>query len=199
MIHRLSTSTRAIIVASGPSAKNFTPPPGVTIIAVNGAIEWLSRADHFFTLDPSAANIARLHNRRDGVTYHAAGLNSPVAGVMAYHRLARRGLEPQEKGSPEWWLWRWSAVCGLSENKNEIHSGNSAYGALGLAYHLGFEKVALIGVDATHQPRVEGRRSNNLSHLPLLFASARPQIDVVSCGQLTGIPQLSLESWYRRG
>lgn len=198
VIHRLSTSTRAIIVASGPSARNFTPPPGITIIAVNGAIEWLPRADHFFTLDPSADNIARLRNRRDGVTYHAAGLKSPIAGVITYHRLAQRGQEPQAKGSPEWWLWRWSAVCGLSEDKTVIHSGNSAYGALGLAYHLGFKEVALIGVDATHQPRIEGGMSNNFSHLPLLFASARPQIAVVSCGQLTGIPQLSLEAWYRR-
>ncbi len=194
----LPMSRRAIIVASGPSAKNFTPPPGITIIAVNGAIDWLPRVDHFFTLDPSAANLARLHSRRDGVIYHAAGLKSAVPEVLAYRRLARRGQEPREKGSPAWWLWRWSAVCGLSENKNAIHSGNSAYGALGLAYHLGFKEVALIGVDATNQPRIEGGRSNNLSHLPLLFASARPQIDVVSCGELTGIPQMSLEAWCRR-
>lgn len=198
MTFRFSTLTRAIIVASGPSAKNFTPPPGITIIAVNGAIEWLPRADHFFTLDPCAANIARLYKRRDGVIYHAAGLR-PIPGVIAYQRHALRGQEPQEKGSPAWWLWRWSAVCGLSEDKNVIHSGNSAYGALGLAYHLGFKEVALIGVDATHQPRIEGGTSNNLSHLPLLFASARPQIDVVSCGQLTGIPQMSLEAWCLRG
>ncbi|WP_312213380.1 hypothetical protein [Pseudescherichia sp.] len=199
MIYPVLTSTRAIIVASGPSAKNFTPPPDITIIAVNGAIGWLPRADHFFTLDPSADNIARLRKRRDGVIYHAAGLKSPINGVNAYHRLARRGPQPQVKGTPEWWLWRWSAVCGLSEDKNKIHSGNSAYGALGLAYHLGFKKVALIGVDATSQPRIEGGTSNNLSHLPLLFASARRQIDVVSCGQLTGIPQMSLEAWCQRG
>lgn len=199
MKYHLSMCTRAIIVASGPSARNFTPPPGITIIAVNGAIEWLPRADYFFTLDPSTDNIARLRNKRDGVIYHAAGLKNPIAGVIAYRRLARRGPEPQVKGTPEWWLWRWSAVCGLSEDKNEIHSGNSAYGALGLAYHLGFREVALIGVDATHQPRIEGGTSNNLSHLPLLFASARQQIDVVSCGKLTGIPQMSLEAWCRRG
>lgn len=32
---------RAVIVANGPSAAGFIPPPGVTVIAVNGAIDWL--------------------------------------------------------------------------------------------------------------------------------------------------------------
>lgn len=199
MENRLPTHSRAIIVASGPSAMDFVPPPDITIIAVNSAIEWLPRADHFFTLDPSPANLARLHKRRNGVRYHAAGSGGILPGVTSYHRVARQGREPEEKGTPEWWLWRWYAVCGLSENRHEIHSGNSAWGALGVAYHLGFKEVALIGVDATDRPRIEGGKPDNLSHLPLLFASARRQIDVVSCGQLTGIPQLSLAAWYRRG
>lgn len=188
---------RAIVVGSGPSARGFEPPDGVTIIAVNGAIEWLSRADYFFTLDPSPANLHRLRNPAPGVRYNAAVPENIVLPpyVDRFKRISTRGREPLHHGSPEWWLWRWSAAKGLSERPDSIHSGNSAYGALGLAYHLGFTDVALVGVDGTNDPRIEGGMPCNLSHLPLLFASALHQINVVSCGHLTGIPQQLLEDW----
>lgn len=186
---------KAVIVASGPSARGFVPPDEVTVIAVNGAIEWLSRADYFFTLDPSPENRRRLTCQRAGVAYCAAGPVGHAPGVRRFQRIARRGQEPQERYSPAWWLWRWSAVAGLSENARQIHTGNSAYGALGLAWHLGFTDVALMGVDGTEEARIEGGQPGNLSHLPLLFASALPQIRVVSCGKLTGIPQMHFEDW----
>lgn len=186
---------RAVIVGDGPTALGFTPPDDVTIIAVNGAVEWLSRADYFFTLDPSPTNLSRMLNRRKGVKYCAAGLDGPMRGVKRYERISLRADEPTDIESPEWWLWRWSAVCGLSEKKTQIHSGNSAYGALGLAYHLGFSDVALVGVDATSERRIGGGLPNNLSHLPLLFASALPQINVVSCGAMEGVPQMLFDEW----
>ncbi|HAX7098436.1 TPA: hypothetical protein JTN47_004626 [Escherichia coli] len=37
----------------------------------------------------------------------------------------------------------------------------------------------------------------NLSHLPLLFQSASEQIDVVSCGKMGGIPQMTLKEWLK--
>lgn len=95
-------------------------------------------------------------------------------------------------------FWRWRCVGGLSVTPSVIHSGNSAYGALGLAYHLGYTDVALIGVDGTQDERIEGGNPNNLSHLPLLFESALPQINVVSCGALTGIPQMALDDWIKK-
>ncbi|HDR2588141.1 TPA: norphogenetic protein [Enterobacter ludwigii] len=186
---------KAVIVASGPSARGFVPPDDVTVIAVNGAIEWLSRADYFFTLDPSPENYRRLKERRRGVTYCAAGPVGRIPGVRCFERIARRGQEPRERYTPAWWLWRWSAVAGLSENRRQIHTGNSAYGALGLAYHLGFTDVALQGVDGTEEARIEGGQPGNLSHLPLLFESALHQIRVVSCGKLTGIPQMHFKDW----
>jgi hypothetical protein len=193
-----ATCRRAIIVASGQSARYFIPPEDSTIIAVNGVIDWIARADYFFTLDLSVANFTRLHRRRDGVSYHIAGLPHLIPGVTSYRKVANRGKEPRPKGTPEWWLWRWSAVCGLSENKADIHTGNSAWGALGLARHLGFTDVALVGVDATSEPRIEGGRPNNLSHLPLLFASTLKQINVVSCGKLMGIPKMPFAEWYHK-
>lgn len=186
---------RCVIVASGPSAKGFVPPSGVTVIAVNGAIEWLSRADYWFTLDPSAANLQRMRQRRAGVNYCAAVAGDVMlpAGVTRYQRVAKQGNEPL-RNTPAWWLWRWSAVCGLSNRTNAISTGNSAYGALGLAKHLGASKVALVGVDASGAARVEGGESNNLSHLPLLFESALGQIDFVNCGAMVShVPSLTLK------
>jgi len=185
---------RCVIVASGPSAKDFVPPVGVTVIAVNGAIEWLARADYWFTLDASFDNLGRMQQRRYGVKYCAAVSDHIVlpTGIDRYKRIAGRGEEPG-RGTPEWWVWRWSAVLGLSECIGAINTGNSAYGALGLAYHLGADRVALVGVDASSEERVEGGKPNNLSHLPLLFESALSQINVINCGAMVSkLPAMSI-------
>lgn len=189
---------RCIIVASGPSAADFVPPQGVPVMAVNGAIDVVPRAEYFFTLDPSGANLLRLLRPRPGVCYAAAGCPRFIPRVWHHTRINRWGKEPVQTGSPVWWLWHEGAVLGLSENADQIHSGNSAYGALGFAYHLGFKNVALVGVDATDEPRIGGGHSGNLSHLPILFASALPQINLVSCGKLNSVPQMPLAEWLAR-
>lgn len=191
---------RVIIVGSGPSVADFKLPRGLPTIAVNGVVDWIDRASYFFTLDPSADNMRRMTNRRRGTQYVCA-LPSDAPDIPGVHRFTRhgdattRGPEPAPQGSPEWWLWRWSGVKGLSEESGVIHSGNSAYGALGLAYHLGYTDVALVGVDGTQDERHGGGQPRNLSHLNLLFASALPQIRVVSCGKLSSVPQMSLKEW----
>lgn len=53
-----------LIVASGSSAKGFVPPDDITVIAVNGVIDWISRCDYWFTLDHSPVNMERMHNPR---------------------------------------------------------------------------------------------------------------------------------------
>ncbi|NNU62435.1 hypothetical protein [Ochrobactrum soli] len=189
---------RAIIVASGPSARGFVPPDDIPVIAVNGAIEWLPRADHFFTLDWSSVNLRRLRERRISVQYHAAFPQDQWTrdrDIRFYHRGEASGPMPTPERSPQWWLWRLSAKLGLSEDPDIINTGNSAYGALGLAYHLGARDVALVGVDASSAPRVEGGCSRYLGHLPMLFASALSQMNVVSCGQMGGVPQMNFKDW----
>lgn len=189
---------RCIIVASGQSARGFMPPDGVTVISVNGSIEWLARADYWFTLDPSVVNVGRMMIQRPGVQYCAAVPDSVSLpnGVTRYRRVAAVCAdEPEPHGSPEWWLWRWGAVRGLSTIDGCINTGNSAWGALGLAYHLGFRDVLLVGVDGTDDPRIEGGRCNNLSHLPLLFESAIGQVRLHSVGKLGNIPQMRLDEW----
>lgn len=197
-------NSRVVIVASGPSARGFEPPPDVAVIAVNGAGVWLPRLDYWFSLDASAANRSYLrtaHGR--GAVCHVAG--QPWMLHASSMRIARYWTrvdslhtydEPSPRGTPQWWMWRLGAVPGICKQPGHIHTGNSAWGALGLAWHLGFRDVALVGVDASNDPRVEGGIPGNLSHLPLLFASALPDMRVVSCGALDSIPQMTFKDWY---
>lgn len=176
---------RAVIIASGQSAKGFVPPSGVMVIAVNGAIDWLPRADYFFTLDPSVVNLNRLRNQRIGVKYcYAYDKVLPISNAEFYERIAGCEFISPKPYTPQWWCNRWRGKLGLSDRVGQINTGNSAYGALGLAYHLGAKKVALVGVDANSLSRIEGGQPNNLSHLPLLFESAMGQVDLINCGAM---------------
>jgi hypothetical protein len=190
--------TKCIVVGDGPSAAGFVPPDGVPVIAVKRAIDGLSRADYWFSLDPNAASLERMQNQRPGVVYYCAcDSTDPLPeGVVRLLRVSgRKAREPRPRGTPDWWLWRWSAVSGLSDKPGRIHSGNSAWGALGLAYQLGFRDVLLVGVDGTQAERVSGGRPNNLSHLPALFRSALGQVRLHSVGHLRGIPRTTLADW----
>lgn len=192
--------SRCVIVASGPSAEGFTPPDDLPVIAVNGAIDWLPRADYWFSLDASFENRRRFKHKRPGVAYHVAGQpwrdriphNAGYWFGANYWQRVERGAE----WHPHPGIRQQSAILGICKTPGCIHTGNSAWGALGLAWHLGFRDVALVGVDADNSERVEGGLSGDLSHLPLLFGSALPDMRVTSCGALTGIPQLPFEDWF---
>lgn len=197
---------RAVIVGSGPSAKGFTPPDGVFVIAVNGVADWVAHADAWFSLDASAANQRRLAERRlKNCVYVTCGPNWPRRGDRHFDRVdslkTRPRLPPQPAGSPEWWFWRYACVAGICAAPDTINTGNSAWGALGLAWHLGLRDVALIGVDADAGPRCEGGHSDNLTHLPMLFASATHSFDRLACCgnmQAPGVPCMEWEEWLCR-
>lgn len=194
---------RAVIVGSGPSAKGFVPPPGVFTIAVNGVADWIERADAWFSLDSSLVNQKRLMDRRlKNCCYVTCGPRWLRKGDKHFTRVdslkMRTMLPPQPEGSAEWWFWRYACVAGINQTPGHINTGNSAWGALGLAWHLGLRDVALIGVDANDGPRCEGGHSNNLSHLPLLFSSAVGSFDrLVCCGEMRapGVPMMTMEEW----
>lgn len=192
---------RLILVADGPSAAGFVPPEGVPIMAVKGAILWLPRADYWFSLDPNARTFAMLAQRRPGVHYAAAVPDGdPLPeGVERLQRIAadpERTLMPPRKNAPQWWAWRYGAVTPLSEVPGRIHTGNSAYGALGWAYLLGYRRVLLVGVDGTAHRRVsDGRRPRPLVHLPFLFEQALGQVDLSSVTRLGRVPRVTLAEW----
>ena len=173
------------------------PPDGVTVFAVKGSIRWLERADYWFSLDHNRASMDYVLNQRAGVQYYCA-CPSVVwlpKNVTRLRRISHRGAEPSHTGSPEWWLWRWSGVCGLTDEPGAVNTGNSAWGALGLAYHLGYRDVLLVGVDGTHDERIGGGYPNNLSHLPLLFRSAIGQVRLATVGTMEGVESKLLADW----
>lgn len=192
---------RAIIVGSGQSAAGFVPPDGVFVIAVNGVADWIERADAWFSLDASLANQRRLTDRRlSNCVYVTCGPRWPYGADRHFTRVTSQDSQPPQTttGSPEWWFWRLKCVGGINKQDGCINTGNSAWGALGLAWHLGFEDVALMGVDADSNPRVEGGHSENLSHLPMLFASAVGTFDRLVClgaMQAQGIPNMTFKEW----
>lgn len=198
---------KAVIVASGPSAEGFNPPAGLPVIAVNGVASWIPRANHWFSLDASWANRHWLKEALwRGFQCHVAGERWERLGVTAnprvryWTRVEAPPMDDETMGmlypAPEWWLGRLQGIRGICKTPGSIHTGNSAWGALGLAWHMGYRDVALVGVDATSDTRLEGGTPGNLSHLPLLFASALPDMNVVSCGALDSVPQMSFKEWY---
>lgn len=168
------------IVATGPSVKDvdLSAIEADVTIGVNGAIE-LFKPDIWFSLDPSPINRYRIANPLPGVRYVVA---FPDHAPTPPHVKRLRRIHKERSGPPplgggaDFWMWRWQAMEGLSEDPEAIHTGNSAYGALGLAYHLRPRCIVLYGVDGTPEDRATGGRPRCLDHLPVLFASALPQL-----------------------
>lgn len=186
------TAHRVLIVAGGPSARpliDYRPPPSVHVIAVNGAADWLPRFDTWVTVDPSAANRLRMRNPRPApVRYFACvpdDYGQPNARCLD-HRA------PPEPGIT--WLRRltgfgpWGARAGLSADPTGLHTGNSAYAALGVAYLLRASRIVLAGVDGSAAARVDGGHPGDLSHLPALFASAVGELARAGCKVVNACP-----------
>ena len=172
----------AIIVGSGPSLRKYKKmPEDQTVICVNQSIAFVNRCDHWFTIDPTPINIRTMQENREGVTYWCATDRS----VRLPNHVNRLPLVKENpKNQKERRFKGRFAKAGLDERFFHISTGNSAYGALNLAYHLGERKAVLIGVDATRESKLDGNRSRDLSHVPLLFSSAARQMDIASCGKL---------------
>jgi hypothetical protein len=182
-----------LIVADGPSAaimRTQVVPQDIYIIAVNGAVQWLPRVDAFFTLDPCDRQRWLMRNQRLGVRYFAAvpPLYGDRRAPQPSHRAKREAnvtfLKRIEGGGPM------ASAKGMNNDPNCINTGNSAWGALGLAHHMKPERIALVGVDANSGPRVSGGRPGNLDHLPWLFETYDGPAEVVN-----GSPRSAIEAF----
>jgi hypothetical protein len=188
----------ALIVAGGPSAAVMRTlrvnKREIAVIAVNGALDWLPFFDYWFTLDPTKVNRKRMRTFRHNGKYFIAFPKGHILIPSYVTRLERYSVPSLPDGEEA--VGKLACAIGLSDAPNTVNSGNSAFGALGLAYHLGFEKVGLIGVDASTEERVDGGFSRDLSHLPALFESAMHQIDLVNCGAMESqIPKMSIREF----
>lgn len=171
------------IVGSGPSLAAFDMQQLIElqrshqayIIAVNGAVDSTPFADAWFTLDPHDLNdrIKPIQGNKwyaaipDSFGTRFSPIEShkpaPPVGVTYLHRLVGNG--------------QFASKYRLCEDTSAIFTGNSAWGALGVAYHMRPKRILLLGVDGTRgyfygstQP------SGCLGHLPELFATAVPQL-----------------------
>lgn len=172
------TAETVAIIAPGPSFRSANYAwlkPHVHIIAVKSAIQGLARADSWITVDANRRTrqtMMAINCRREGTRYYAAvpeDFGRKDAGLL-WHRA------PPEPDIH--WLKRVSGI-GLSLDKRVLHTGNSAFAALGLAFHMGARKVALFGVDGTQDQYGIGlgRPRGSLAHLPALFSSAATQLN----------------------
>lgn len=175
----VTNKTAVAIIATGPSFADIPFQlfgPNVHIIAVKGAIFFTPRAHSWITVD--ANNRCRRDqmapNKRKPTTQYFAAVPADYGTPSAYRLWHRPEPEPGIH-----YLERIEGV-GLAEDPKQIITGNSAYAALGLAYHMGFRRIGLLGVDAT-QDRYGtgwgGRPRGDLGKLHRLFADAIPQLD----------------------
>jgi len=165
---------KIIIVCSGESARGFVPPNGVIVIAVNDVIRWINRANYYFTLDPDYDQTMNLRRARNDCEYVVA-YNKKIRGADIMLERVQDDTDNAVKGYIPGLNMR--GKKGLQELKHRISTGNSGYGALNFAYHLGFEKLLFIGLDAGGG-KCDGIPCgvDDYKHLDELFASAEPQV-----------------------
>lgn len=166
---------RVMIVATGPSAEEFNfkdVPDNVHIIAVKNAKSFLPRYDSWVTVDVNSRSVGMLRTRRANAVHYAA---VPMdygqsAARLPLHRHSLEGLHYLKRGP--------KGVLTLSMDPDCIATGNSAYGALNIAFHMHAKRVLLIGVDGTMRDYAydTGCPKGNILHLPGLFQQAQGQL-----------------------
>lgn len=187
---------KVAIVASGSSLTgvDLSRLDGVPVIAVNRAVLHCP-ADYWVTIDPDRKNYALMSHPAPGVryycgvpeTYGVGGSRDHHVPLLPHVRYLRRVTEP-----------------GLATCRSTLHSGNSGYAALGLAYHLGARWIALLGIDGTQDryfypptgsPQLWPRMS--LAHMPDLFRSAVGQLLGSGIMVLNGSPSSRVKCFPR--
>lgn len=193
---------RVLIVATGPSAAGVDLsdiPRRVHVIVVNDAITWCPIVDSFFTLDPSDHVRGLLADRRDGVRYYMAvpdDYGTPDARIVSHRPAPEIDVHFLRRIEGD---GAYRAAAGLSVDPAGVHTGNSAYGALGLAFHMGARRVAFVGLDGTTDRYAyrDGRPRTDFDHLPGLFASAVPQLEAAGVAVRNGSPESRVTCWPR--
>lgn len=194
------TCERAVVIGSGPSLRDvdLKIPDGITVTAVNAAIDHVPRADFFFSLDLSTENRNRLRNQRPGVVYYAAVpeyYGHPEATPKWYRDppepdvvFLRRNQGPNRE-----------MMRGLSEDPTSINHGNAMWGGLQLKVLMGRpRKIALLGLDGTSDGYAWGEGSpRNLEHLPGLFRSCISQLEAWGIEVVNGSPDSTVTCFPR--
>lgn len=194
---------KCIIVGSGQSAKDFTPPDGIDIIAVNNAISRVPNAKYWFTLDPANYNLKIINDKNIKAIKYVA---CPDAFKLPDDVIRCKRVENHNRSRVfnqdcyEYFLYQSKATLGLSLQYLHISTGNSSYGALNLAYHLGYKDIALIGIDGTDKISLDNNSdARGYIYLNQLFDSVQKDLglNIVSLGELKSFPKMNLEGWLK--
>lgn len=143
---------KVIIVAGGESFAEFDLNQlrdfDGAVITVNNVINHLPRADYWITVDPMTKELqpqpAMVNNeeitKRLGTYFYCAfpDLDKTPWDLEYYKKVD--GIHYLERILPE-------QSYALQEDKDKITTGDSVYGALGLAYHFGATQIAIFGLD----------------------------------------------------
>lgn len=143
---------RVLIVGGGESLRDFnfnlTRNLNAVIITVNNVIKYLPHVNYWITVDPiqKDGNPQRgMIEQRKGVQYFCCLPDLETIqneGDRNYYRRAiLPGVQYLQRILPE------DDRYLLQEDKSKITTGDSIFGALGLAYHFEAKKIAMIGVD----------------------------------------------------
>ena len=198
---------RYIIVGTGPSVGELTKKKlslrdDVKIIAVNTAPSFLKEYDLWITVDPSPRNIRyasdAIKSGRDAVFVLGDNPVRLPSESVVMRRVVSSNPIPMKPQTPSEWFDRWQCVPGLSRTVGYLHTGNSVYVALGLAYLADAEKIVILGLDGDKSPSfIENHKPRNLSHLPILFSSAKPQLDELGIEVVVGSPESAVDCFTR--
>lgn len=200
---------KVIIVASGPSLQGFNfellRPTNAYIIAVNDAGKYIPFADAWFTIDPwgLSGTCQQLPKPFSG-TYYAAvpeDFGQPNARIDAHKHAPTQSVKYLRRlqfhtcgNAPQSEHLTW----GFSDDNSCIHTGNSAYGALNMRYHMHAKKVLLLGVDGTHGYFYDTKKTTRaLTHLPTMFRSATQQLNERNILVINGSPTSKVECFQK--
>lgn len=165
---------KIIILGSGESLIDFNFSllyniNDAFIITVNDSGNFLPLANAWFTLDPWGLATTQIPNKFMGKLFAAvpSDFGTPTAKSYHHRQMPNRDISYLKR----------ILKPGLSDVPDTIHTGNSGYGAFGLAYHMNPECILLLGIDASTGYFYRGKKLNrDLSHLPKLFQDTIPQL-----------------------
>lgn len=174
------------------------------IVTVNNVINHLPRVDYWITVDPMSNGSPQqaMVNRKEGIYYFCAYPREDdehYQTVQGVHYLER--IVPEDKeGLIENYM--------LQEDKDKITTGDSCYGALGLAYHFEASKIILLGIDGygyghwydKSDPYNKGwgeKFDNYLSRIPLIYSNSVRQFEDRGCKVVNGSPESKIDCFER--
>lgn len=150
------------------------------IITVNNVVYHLPCCDYWITVDPMSNGEPQraMRDKVWGVKYFCAfpDLKKHPQDIEAYETVS--GVHYLERTQPNTVGYR------LEEDKNKIKTGDSIYGALGLAYHMEAKQIIMLGVDGSGYghwyDRGEQYNPHNvpdLENVPSIYRSSLEQFE----------------------